>query len=297
MAFITEQAGPISRIAAPLLARSLVLPMTVTRVPRTDFQGPSGATVNVRVPQPGAGEEQAAGGGNLTAEEIVEVSVAVEVKLQQFLANLDEYQLNLEIEDFARQVTAIQVEAVARRCEAKVATVLNDLAADIMFAATATAADTKATVLAAREALSEADAPPGGRFLACSPSIVSRLLQVDEFVRADASGATTALRQADVGSVYGLRVVESNSLDEDQAVAYHQSAFVFATFPPMNPAGATSSAVATHQGIAVRTLFQYNPVSATEQALVSAFAGAASVTDGPDNSTTPRFVKLGVDSS
>jgi len=119
-------------------------------------------------------------------------------------------------------------------------------------------------------------------------------LQVDEFVRADASGATTALRQADVGSLYGMRVVESNSLDADEAVAYHSSGFVFTTFPPMNPSGATSSAVAAHQGIACRVLFQYNPVSATEQALVSAFAGAASVTDGPDNSTTPRFVKLSV---
>lgn len=294
MAFITAQAGPISQIAAPLLARSLVLPMTVTRQSRTDFQGPSGATVNVRVPQPGTGEEQAAGGGNLTAEEIVEVSVAVTVALQQFLVNLDEYQLNLEIEDFARQVTAIQVEAIARRSEAKVAAVMNALTADIEFAATAAAADTKATVLAAREALSEADAPAGGRYLACSPSIVSRLLQVDEFVRADASGATTALRQADVGSLYGLRVVESNSLDQDEAVAYHSSGFVFATFPPMNPEGATSSAVANYQGIAVRSLFQYNPANATEQALVSAFAGAAAVTDGPDNSTTPRFVKLGV---
>lgn len=294
MAFITEQAGPISRIAAPLLARSLVLPMTVTRIGRSDYQGPRGGTVNVRVPQPGTGEEQDAGGADLTAEAIVEVSVAVEVKLQQFLANLDEYQLNLEIEDFARQVTAIQVEAVARRAEAKVAAAMNSLTADIEFANTASAADTKATILAAREALSEADAPPGGRFLAASPSIISRLLSVDEFVRADASGATTALRQADVGSIYGLRVVESNSLDEDEAVAYHSSGFVFTTFPPMNPSGATSSAVATHQGIAVRTLFQYNPVSATEQALVSAFAGAAAVTDGPDNSTTPRYVKLAV---
>lgn len=294
MAFITEQAGPISRIAAPLLARLLVLPMTVTRIPRSDFAGPRGGTVHVRVPQPGTGEEQAAGGGNLTAEEIVEVEVEVAVALQQFLTNLDEYQLNLEIEDFARQVTAIQIEAVARRSEAKVAAVMNALTADIEFAATASADDTKATVLAAREALSEADAPAGSRYLAASPSIISRLLQVDEFVRADASGATSALRQADVGSIYGLRVVESNSLDQDEAVAYHSSGFVFTTFPPMNPAGAASSAVATYQGISVRTLFQYNPVSSTEQALVSAFAGAASVSDGPDNSTTPRFVKLGV---
>lgn len=294
MAFITEQAGPIANIAAPLLARSLVLPMTVARVSREDFSGESGDTVQVRVPQPKASREQAPGGGSLTADATIEVSTGVQVRHLYSLENLDEYQLNLQAQPFAQRVTALQIEAVARGAENKIATVINNLTADIEFALTATAADTKATVIAAREALSEADCPAEGRFLACSPSIISRLLNVDEFVRADASGSDSALRNAVVGRIYGLTVVESNGLTEDEAVAYHRSGFVFANFAPANPQGAISSAQATSQDIALRSLFQYNPASAVEQALVSTFAGAAAVLDGPDESTTPRYVKLAV---
>lgn len=294
MAFITAQAGPIANIAAPLLARSLVLPMTVTRIARTDFSGQSGDTVHVRVPQPKSAAEQAAGGGSLNATAVIEVETAVQVKHIYDLTNLDEYQLNLEVQPFAQRVTALQVEAVARAAENKIATVMNGLTADIEFAFTASAADTKATIIAAREALSEADVPADGRYLAASPSIISRMLQVDEFVRVDASGATDALRNAVVGRIFGMTVVESNGLDEDEAVAYHRSGFAFANFAPANPQGANSSAQATSQGIALRSLFQYNAANAVEQALVSTFGGAAAVLDGPDESQTPRYVKLAV---
>lgn len=300
MAFITEQAGPIATIAAPLLARSLVLPQTVSRIPASDFLGPKGGRTTVRVPQPGTGEEQDAGGGDLTPEEINEIPVTLEVKLQQFLTTLDEYKLNLDIENFARQVTAIQVEAVARRSENKLAAVMNGLAADDSFAASASAADTDETIIAAVEHLDEADAPMAGRTLAVSPSIRSRMLAVDKFTRNDASGGDSALRQAEIGNIYGMRVVVSNALTPGTALAYHSSGFLYATFPPSEPAGAISAATQTYQGIPVRVLFQYASGNATEQALVSTFAGAAAVWEDNDESTPEdnyRWYKIDTASS
>lgn len=299
MAFITEQAGPIASVGAPLLARSLVLPMTVTRVSGGDFSGPSGDTVTVRVPQPHDSNEQARGGGNLTPSEINEVPVTLQVKHIYDLVNLDEYQLNMDIETFASQVTRIQAEAVARGAENKIATVMNALSSDLEFAATASAADTEDIIIQAREALSAADAPASGRWLACSPSIYSRLLAVEKFVRVDASGAASALREANVGRIFGMNVIESNALTDDTAVAYHQSGFVFANFAPQNPRGATSSGQTQSQGIAIRQLFQYNAANATEQSLLSTFAGASAVADNESANSLddfPRSVKIAVGS-
>lgn len=301
MAFVTEQAGPIASVAAPLLARSLVLPATVLNIPGGELSGPTGGTLNVRVPHPGSANSQAAGGGALTPATIDEDAVAVTVTHEYHLTVLDEYQLNLDIESFAEQVTAIQVQAVAEAAENKIATVMNGLAADINFANTPSESDTIATILAAREALGEQNVPVSGRFLAVSPQVATRLLSTDLFVKANESGSAEALREAVLGRIFGFTVVESNALSDDTAVAYHRSGFVFISRAPMNlPPGSANSAQATHQGIGVRQVFQYDSSTATQQSLVSTFAGAAAVYDDADDSTPAdsyRWVKIGTESS
>ena len=275
----------ISNVAVALLNRTLVLPRTVTRVPGADFDGPNGASIEVRVRQPRAAKTQSSPGATLTANTVDEVPVTVTLANLYDLHNLTDQEANYTIEDFAYQVSRPQMEGVAIAAENTITTVMNALTADASFAATATEADTKATILAAREALSEANCPAGGRWLAVSPSIASRLLSVDLFVRADASGATSALRQAMLGSIYGFQVVESAGLTTDTAVAYHQSGFVFANRTPTPPRGATESATATEQGIGLRTVFQYNAATASDQILVSTFAGANAVYDDADESS------------
>lgn len=292
-------ASGIASVAVPLLVRDLVLARTVTNVPGNEFIGPNGATISVRVRQPGSALTDAAG-TSLTPADIDEVPVSLTLGHVYHLKNIADDEAAMELEDFAFQVTAIQVNAVATGVENKLTTVMNGLSEDLTFAATASEDDTKATLLAAREALGEANAPNSGRFLAISPSIASRLLSVEEFVRADASGSDSALRDAVLGRIYGMTVVESNGLTADTALAYHSSGFVLGVRAPQNPRGAVDSAMINEQGIALRQVFQYNAGIAADQSLVSTFAGAAAVLEDADSSSPGdsfRFVKIGVASS
>lgn len=298
MAALTAQG--ISRVAVALLNRSLVLPRTVTRVPGADFDGPNGSVIQVRVRQPRTAKTQSSPGDALVANTVDEVPVSVTLAHLYDLHNLTDQEANYEIEDFSMQILRPQVEAVAIRAENQVAGAMNALTADLSFAATASDDDTEATILAAREALGEADCPAGDRFLAVSPSIATRMLSVDKFVKANEAGSVSALRDAIIGRIYGFTVVESNGLTADTAYAYHRSGFVLANRTPTPPRGAVESATSTEGGIGLRTLFQYDAAHAQDQHLVSTFAGASAVYDDADESSPAdnfRFVAIDVASS
>lgn len=274
MAVLTAQG--ISSLAVALLTRSLVLPMTVSRIPGGEFAGDNGDTITVRVRTPRAARTQASPGASITYDAVNETSVNVELKHLYDAARLSDEDLSLNLVDFGAQVTQPQVASVAIGAEDELATAMNGVAADDSFAATASAADTKELVFAAREALSDADVPAGDRFLACAPDIITRLLNVDDFVRADAVGDGNALREAVMGRVAGFTVVESNGLDAGTAVGYHRSGFVFANRTPVPPRSLAANAVgtATFGGVTMRQVFQYQPDILSEASVLSTFAGA-----------------------
>lgn len=298
MAVLT--ASGIARVAIPLITRSLVLGRTVTMVPATGFTGPNGETITVRVRKPRSARTQATAGGTITYDDQNEVAVEVTLSHLYDAYHITDEDLSLNLEDFASQISAPQAASVATGAEDALATAMNDLAVDDEFAATATAADTKATILAARETLSEADVPAGDRYLAVSPSIASRLLSLDELIRVDASGADSALRDAIIGRYLGFTVVESNGLDTDTAVAYHRSGFVWANKLPTTPRGANETATVSRDGVSIRQIFQYDPDVLADASVLSTFAGAAAVHDEASpslGSDYPRIVKLGVSST
>lgn len=277
MALLT--ATGISSLAVALLTRSLVLPMTVSRAPGSEFTGDNGDTITVRVRGTRTAHEQSTPGGTITYDALSETSVNVELKHLYDAARLTDEDLSLNLVDFGAQVTAPQVASIATAAEDRICSVMNGLAADSSFAATETSDDTDDQIKAAREALSEADVPAGDRFLAVSPDILTRLLGVDKFVRADAVGDATAIREATMGRIYGFTVVESNGLTAGTAVAYHRSAFVFANRAPVAPRGVASNqtAMANSGGIAMRQIFQYQPDILSDASVLSTFAGAAAV--------------------
>lgn len=279
MALLTAKG--ISSVAIELLVRRLALPRTVTLVPGEEFSGSNGDTLTLRVPQPQASRTQASRGAALTADDITEVGVDVAMSHLYHLKNLSDQELEFDVKDFARQITLPQVEAIALGVEDLLVTEINGITADTTtkFALTATEANTIATVLAMRKALSTNSVPPEGRFLAVSNDIAVRLLTVSQFVKANESGSADALRNAVIGRIYGFDVVEVNGLTAGTAVAYHRSAFGLAVRAPARPRGASESASASAQGISMRQVFQYDPNTAQDQSLVSTFAGAKKVTE------------------
>lgn len=295
MAVLTAQG--IANVAVPLLSRSLVLPRTVTMVPAAGFTGPNGETITVRVRQPRSAREQSTPGAAITYDDQTEIPVDVTLSHLYDAYHVTDEDMSLNIENFASQITAPQVASVAEGAEDKLYTAMNGLSADASFDLSATAADTKDKLQTARETLSSNKIPASERFLAVAPDILTRLLNVDEFVRADATGdgQSSAIRDAIMGRIYGFTVLEAVGLTSGTAVAYHRSGFVFASKKPADPRGANDTAAVSREGINIRQIFQYDPDVLSDASVLSTFAGAAPVyedgtgTNGTDND---RFYKL-----
>lgn len=272
-------AKQISRLAVALLNRSIVLPNTVSKIPGAEYGGPNGGTVTVMVPTPLAAREQVTPGTQITWDDVAETPVDVAVKHLYSAVKVTDEDLTLKLVDYGRQVGMNQVQAVARKAEDQIAAAMNGLAADASFAATATDADTEAWILAARQALSEADVPAGDRWFAVSPDIATRVLSVENFTKVDSSGSDTALREGTLGRLYGFTFVESNGLTPGTAVAYHRSGFTWANFPPtgVTAQDGVDIATATEGGVSLRTAIQWLPDFLSKGSVVQTFAGAAVV--------------------
>lgn len=298
MAVLT--AKKISRLAVAMLTRKLVLARTVSMVPGAEFAGDNGDTITIRVPQPSASREQSTPGADITFDDVDEVPVDVALSHLYHAKLITDEQASLELVDFGSQVLRVQVEAVARGAENKVAAAINALAtsSDLEFAATATEADTVGVILAAREALGDADVPADDRFLAVSSSIATRLLSVDKFTDVDRSGMSSTLRDAVLGRLYGFTVVESPALTTDTAAAYHRSGLAMANRVPVAPRGAADSATANEGGFGLRHVLDYIPTKLSEASIVSTFAGCSAVADAesPGSGDYPRILKIGVGS-
>lgn len=281
MAVLTAKG--ISGVNIELLLRSLVLPRTATRIPGGEFAGSNGDTITVRVPQPGAARTQATPGATITYDDVSEVAVDVSLSHLYHAKLVSDEEMSFDIENFARQVSRVQVAAVAEAAEDEMATVLNaqtttGTGGTAEFTYTAgDSASAEQAILDAHEALGVANCPSGNRFLAVSPGFAAALLASDKFTRVNESGGSSALRDAVIGRLYGFTIVESNGLTADSAVAYHQSGVAFANRVPVAPRGATSSATASADGIGLRQVFQYVPDSLSDASVVSTFAGSALV--------------------
>ena len=283
MAVLTSQG--VATTAVGLLSRSIVLPNTVTRVTRDDFPAGNGAAITLRVPSPGSARTQASAGATITYDDVTETGVTLTLSHLYNAKRVTDQELTYSLVDFGAQITAVQVDAVARGAEDLLAAVMNGLASEDTFAASATDADTIATLLGARQTLGAANVPAGDRFLAVSPDIATRLLSLEGLRDASQAGDSGALRSATIGQLFGFTVVESNALTAGTAVAYHRTSFAFANVLPATPRGATDTATATFGGVGLRHIFQYQPDILSDASVVSTFAGAALV-DGA------RVVKL-----
>jgi hypothetical protein len=296
MAVLTAQG--IARIAIPLLTRSIVLPRTVTMSPVSGFAPPNGETVTVRVRTPRTARTQASAGASITYDDQNEVAVPVTLSHLYDAYHVTDEDLTLTLENFAEQITAPQVASIATAAEDTIATAMNALSADgtIEFAASASAADTKSTILAARQALSEALVPAGDRWAAVSPSIATRVLEVEEFTKVNESGSASALRDAVIGRVFGFTFVESPALTDDTALFYHRSGIVMANKKPADPRGATESFALAADGFNIRQIFQYDPDVLSDASVLSTFAGASVVFEDESETEFDRVIKVGVGS-
>ncbi len=291
MAQLTAQG--IARLGVELLSRQIVLPATASMVDGGDYAGPNGGTITVMVPQPATAREQTNPGDTITWDDLTETPVSLSVKNLYHATRISDQALTYTLRDFGRQITMPQVEAVATKAEDQVASVINARATDLEVAGDGS--DVDAVILEARTILGRNNVPLSNRFLAVSPEFAELILAQDNFMRADASGSPSALRDAVIGRYRGFTVVESAGIDTGEAAAYHKSGIVWTTLRPATPQGAAATATHSEGGITMRQLFHYNPLILSDQSVVSTFAGAALVAEdgtGTNGTSIKRLVKL-----
>lgn len=282
--------GKLAELAVAVLARDAVLPQTVSRTAELDYRG-SGGSVVVRVPRRRTASVQASAGASITPYvPIDEDPVVVSVRHLYDAAPITDESATLELTAFTRQVIAPMLAGIIQASEDELAAAMNGVTESYAFEDLNDAAAVEDDVLRAREELTTNDVPSGSRFLAVAPDVATGMLKLDKFSRADASGSDTALRDAYLGRIYGLWVIESNGLDAGTAVAYHSSGFVFSTLAPAIPEGAAQAAAASEQGISLRILFDFDPSALSDVAVVSTFAGAKLV-------DADRVVRIGATGS
>jgi hypothetical protein len=286
--------APISALAVELLRRSLVLVGTATRIPAGEYSGPSGGTVTLAIPTPRTAREQATRAAAITYDQLAEVGLDVSVSHWYDAALVSDEELSLDIREFGRQVLRPQIESVARAAEDQLAAVMNALTVDpdIGWALAPDPTADEATVLEIRQALTVNEVPAGDRYVAVAPDIATRLLKVPNFVQADRRGATAALEQAIIGTVYGLTFVESPAIDAGTAVAYHKSGLAFGTATPLAPGGGADSTTATQGGVALRHVLAFDPGHLATASVVSVFAGAAVVPENQAGTTIKRAIRI-----
>ena len=80
----------------------------------------------------------------------------------------------------------------------------------------------------AKQLLDRQNIPEMDRFLAVPPEQLKAIIDLDNFRNADKYGSREALLKGEVGEIYGFRVIMTNALNANEAIAYHRTAVAIA---------------------------------------------------------------------
>lgn len=111
--------------------------------------------------------------------------------------------------------------------------------------------------------LNVSEAPQSPRRFVMGTEHHAQALKDTLFVQADQSGATTALREAQVGRAFGMDTFMSQNVPEDtsgpQSIAFHRNAVAFVSRPlrPIPSELGARSASAVHQNYTARVITSY----------------------------------------
>lgn len=279
--FLTTQSGPIARTALAILRRSIVLPSLVYRDFQNDFRGGQGDTVTIRKPATLTARRYTRATdpnspNSITLDNVTETGVSVTLDTYSYSAvAIPDEDAVLEIANFATQVLAPQVQAVAEDMEDALATTFASLAATNDITVSSGDADPSLELIPAHTFLSENKVPQAGRVLVMGSQFAGVMLADDRVSRVDASGTDTALRTAQFSPMFGFTPYESLAIPSDTAYAFVREAVGMATVTLPNPRGATASETVNDSGMTLRWLSDYDGLALQDRSIVSGLSGGA----------------------
>lgn len=254
----------VARAALASYQYNAVLPGIVNRTYVSEFGGGSGDTITIR--------KQATLTANLfdrstgvVSQDITEGSVTLTVgDIYDVSATITQEQWDLDLADFSFQVAEPMGKAMVRKSEQLIATELETIAP------AAVGASLLKDIVAARSDLTAAEVPADSRVLVVGSDVAAALITDDNLIKADQAGDANALRNAQIGRLFGMPVVESVVLSAKKGYIVHRDALTFVSITPQVPRGAANASVQNYDGQAMRVVFDYD--ANKKQDLVSADA-------------------------
>jgi P22 coat protein - gene protein 5 len=263
--FITPSV--IARTGLATLYNTIVLAGLVWRDFDSDFSGKQGDTITIRKPATFDVEEFDRSKG-ITLQDVVEDST--DVKLDT-IANVSfpvtDEQMTLEIDDFQGRLLNPAMEAIAQKVDGDLANALVAAAESEGQLAAKGGEPANFAFRGARTILSRNNLPVTGRVAVLSPEGISVSLGDPLLIKANESGSTDALREANIGRLLGLDTYESQTFGAGpgprgsaDGVAFHRTAVTLATRPLQAPRGVAASQVeiASFRGLSLRVVYAYN---------------------------------------
>ncbi len=261
--FLTVQ--DIAKESLLRLRNQLVMGALVHRDFSGDFAS-KGDTVQVRKPATFSAVEF--NGSNASAQDIVEDKVLVSLdKIADVTVDVTAKELTLNVQDFGSQVVEGAMQALAQKIDTDLMSLYKAVPYISGGSTPGNDMNALADVAQARKVLNDNKSPMSDRRLVVGPTAEANLIVLDAIASADRFGGTQALKEANLGRVFGMDTYMS------QNIASHTKGTA-STFNVAGTAGGTTLAITTATN--GHTFLAGDIITVT--GVAQAFAVAANVT-------------------
>ena len=197
----------IAQEALMQLENNLVLGNLVNKDYSNDFTGSSGDTITVRKPNTFKVKEFDEGTG-IELQNVKESGVPVKLDtLLDISFPVTTKEMTLSISDFSQQFIVPAMQAFAQDIDSRLAKLMLEIPYHVGIAGSAPSA--VASITALRKKMNDNKVPMAGRNLVLDTAADAKLLELDAFNRVDASGTDAAIRNAELGMKFGLKVADT----------------------------------------------------------------------------------------
>lgn len=281
-------------LAIAALERELVLPNLVTRFSGENFKNAADDTVVVWKTKgitQARDYEWRTRNAPIVLDEIYRTSASIKLNNHMYSGvPLTDEELTMDVTSFGTEILLPQMEAVRDRFESKLVAALNAAHFPALPAA-AEDGDPYKYALAARALLNKQGTPASNRYLLVGTDVEGWFLNSPKLVTMDPSAATNAFREAQLGRLAGFTIVTSQLIDSNAIFALHPTWGVLSSLAPEIPAGVTYGARASHDGLSMRVIRDYDPAFLRDRSIVSTYWGFNEIMDQFDRYITadPRL--------
>ncbi len=237
----------------------------------------TGNTIDIRVPAVFHANRFNRGTG-IVLQDATEGKIPVVLdKISDVSVPVTDEDMTLSIEDFKVQLLDPMMEAIAQDIDISLLGLRSGITQVAGFGTQAVADgqtwDKIEVLIEAGRLLDLKNVPKQGRNAVVGSTTNAKWLNSDLIKRADKSGSTAALREGSIGkNLFGFDAYQAGNIAQaasspatgqpttEVGVAFHETAFAFASAPLQLPAGANVGqvSVATHKGLSLRIAYGWD---------------------------------------